>query len=454
MTNSQLLNSGATQAANIISKGKAISLSAAVSGKIFSQIKYLNISYSGELQVALLTWLPSFVSLGLTPDLPQSMVDKIPERSVPYVFGKYDVPSSFLINFWENLGIIVFVTALWLLLKGLERLGSSKNQPRIVSLTRRCRSMIQNFLITVLYGVYGDLVMFSIVEYRTLVFGWNLSLLSFLLSVILLLAMFGSFLYQIKLLNTYQKLKKQNPTDSNSLKQFTKNHEGSQVYWKDFKDYSLAPQFFLIFLSSRDLIFSLILATMFKHPLVQTILIMILNCLMIAYLFIKKPFENIIDFGQQLFFECIGFVVNFCVFINAILDTGKYEATAARKNIGKLIIVCNMIFNFVTACFMLFFVAQILVDFYKTQQLKRASKLEDLRVLQRNQKPPIPNKETNFDHNTMNNNNSEIISFQQESFDLDLLPSQIQPTAQFKRPRKILRNPRPRNQIRREIINN
>jgi len=449
LTNSQLLNSGATQAANIISKGKAISLSAAVSGKIFSQIKYLNISYSGELQVALLTWLPSFVSLGLTPNMPQSMINEIPERSVPYVFEKYDVPSSFLINFWENLGVIVFVTMLWLLFNGLERwLISAKKKPQITSILRKGRVMIQNFLITALYGVYGDLVMFSIIEYRTLVFGWNLSLLSFFVSVILLLAMFGSFLYQIKLLQTYQKLKKQDPTEPNSLKQFTKDNEGSQVYWKDFKDYSLAPQFFLISLSGRDLIFSLILATMFKHPLVQTILIMILNCLMLAYLFIKKPFESTIDFGQQLFFEFIGFIVNFCVFINAILDTGKYEAIGARQNIGKLIIICNMIFNFVTACFMLFFVAQILVEFCKSQQQKRTTKLEALKVLQRNQKQSISNKKTSFDHNT-----SEIISFQQESFDLGLLPHQIQPAAKFKRPRKILRNPRPRNQLRREIIN-
>ncbi len=455
MTNSQFLNSGATQAANIISKGKAISLSAAVSGKIFSQIKYLNISYSGELQVALLTWLPSFVSLGLTPDMSGSMLDKIPEQQVPYVFEKYDVPSSFLINFWENLGVIVFVTVLWLLLKGLERLISSQHKPQIASIFTKSRVFTQNFLITALYGVYGDLVMFSIIEYRTMVFGWNLSLLSFLISVILLIAMFGSFLYQIKLLRSYQRIKDQEKTSSDPklLEKFTKNNEGSQVFWKDFKDYSLAPQFFLIFLSGRDLMFSLILATMFKHPLAQTILIMILNCLMLAYLFIKKPFESNIDFGQQLFFEFIGLIVNFGVFINAILDTGKYEAFGVRKNIGKLIIVCNMIFNFVTAGFMLFFVAQVLVDFYKAQQQKRAKKIETLKILQRNQKQTPPNEKINFDHNPTNQNNSEIISFQQESFDLNLLPNQIQPVSQYKRPRKILRNPRPRNPIRREIIN-
>jgi len=375
LINSQLANSAAIQAASIISKGSAISLSAAVSGRIFSQIKYLNISYSGELQVALLTWKPSFVSLGLTPDMPESMEEKIPARHVPYVFEKYDVPPSFLINFWESLGVVIFVASLWSLFKGIECCISPQKNPRTTSMVRRARVLAQNFLITALYGVYGDLMMFAIIEYRTLVFGWNLSLLSFLISFILVIIMFLSFFYQIKLLMTYQKLKRQNNV---LLKQFVKNHEGSQVYWKDFKDYSLAPQLFLFFLSGRDLIFSLILPTMFEYPLAQTIIITLLNCLILVYLFIKKPFESTFDFVQQLFFEFIGFIVDINVGINAVLDAGKYEASGARNNIGKLIIICNMIFNFITAAFMLICVGQAFIEFYRNMRQKRVEKLEAL----------------------------------------------------------------------------
>ena len=433
------MNSGATQAANIISDGSAISLSAAVSGRIFSQIKYLNISYSGELQVALLTWLPSFVSLGLTPNMPGSMEEKIPERHVPYVFEKYDVSSSFLINFWENLGVLVFSTVTWLSFRGVENFVSPKTNPRAASIIRKARTMTQNFFVTVLYGVYGDLVMFSIIEYRSFTFGWNLSLLSFLISVILLIAMFLSFLYQMKLLSTYQKLKKQNNNSNNLLlEQFTKKHEGSQAYWKDFKDYSLAPQLFLFFLSGRDLIFSLILATMFKYPLAQALIIIILDCLMPVYLFIKKPFESTFDFAQQLFFEFIGIVVKVSVFINAILDAGKYVTPNARNNLGKLIIICNMIFNFVTAVFMLICIVQALMGFYKAFQEKRLKKLEALRLQNRTQKLSHPQVNQSL---TFESSASQNLSFQHESFEMNLLPPQMQSPHQKARRQKILRRP-------------
>ena len=454
MTSSQLLNSGATQVSNIISKGNAISLSVAISGKIFSQIKYLNISFSGELQIALLTWLPSLVSLGLTPDMPESMIEKIPERHVPCVFEKYDVPSSFLENFWENLGVLIFTTISWLLLKGIETYLSPQKKSRIASLTRKARVMAQNFLITALYGVYGDLGTFSIIEYRSLVFGWNLSLLSFMVSVILLIIMFLSFFHQTTLLRTYQTLKGQNNTSSNLLQQFTKNHEGSQVYWKDLKDYSLAPQLFFFFLSGRDLLFSLILATMFEYPVAQTLIIIILDCIMIAYLLIKRPFKSWTDFAQQIFFEFIGLIVGIAVFVNAtILDAGEYEANGARDNIGKLVIACNLLFNSITALFMLITISQILLDFYKTHHEKKTKKVQASRLQNRLSQDELSRSSRNmsFDqtliHETLTMN-------PQETSQLDLLhhQDQVQRPCSLNGRRKILHKPDMRLNPSSEII--
>jgi len=169
---------------------------------------------------------------------------------------------------------------------------------------------------------------------------------------------------------------------------------------------------------------------------------------MIAYLFIKRPFESSFDFGQQLFFEFIGMSVNMCVFINAILDAGKYQAIQARKNIGKLVIVCNMIFNFVTAGFMVYSIGLVIYEFYKSQQAKRVKKLEAVQLSRRI--PKLSHQETNLNsYSNVNTNQSqsfvhenkinqsEVISFQQESFDLSLLPHPTPFQNQYNRPRKI-----------------
>jgi len=246
--------------------------------------------------------------------------------------------------------------------------------------------------------------------------------------------MFVSFWYQTKLLLNYQRIKKQ---DEGNLEKFTKSHEGSQVLFKDFKDYSLSPQLFLFFLSGRDLLFSLILATMFEYPLPQTILSTIFSCLMIVYLFIKKPFESTFDFIQQLFFEFVGLVVNVAVLVNAIIDAGEYQAIQARQNIGRLVIVANIAFNFITAIFILIFIVQILTEFYKYLKQKQAKTLKALSVHNRPQilLPSRDNLAKNNNvsldssaaiQNLSSSNNLETLAYNQESFDLSLLPHHIQ----------------------------
>ena len=445
LTKSQLLTSGATQASTVISGGSSVSLSAAVSGRIFSQIKYLNISYAGELQVALRTWLPSFVSLGLTPNMPQSMIDKIPDRSVPDVFEKYDVSSSFLINFWESLGIVIFSTVMWILSYGTELILSSQKKSKIASIIRKVRVFTQNFLISTLFGVYGDLVMFSVIEYRTFVFGWNLSLLSFSISLTLLIAMALSFWYQTRLLINYQKIKKQDqaaPIDSPKLlEKFIKKHEGSSTLFSEVKDYSLTPQLFLFVLSGRDLLTSLILAAMFDFPVTQTFIIIIMDCLMIAYLLMKRPFKNNFDLSKQLFFELIGLTVNVCVFISAILDSHKSEALGIKSDIGKLIILSNMIFNFVTAIFMLISIGQLLLEFYRKYKQKRAK--ITLNIQKRSQeaqnRSQFDSSNQSFLQDSIIINNPPFgnIPLQPENTDLNLLPEQI---LLPKRPRMMRKN--------------
>jgi len=107
---------------NAITKGSTTGFSAAVAGKIFSNIKYLDIGYSSDLQRALKEWKSSFVSVGLDLDPPQGLRDNAPELGVPPTFEKYDVSSDFLINFWEGIIVLPFMVALFGILRALEYL--------------------------------------------------------------------------------------------------------------------------------------------------------------------------------------------------------------------------------------------------------------------------------------------------------------------------------------------
>jgi len=130
---------------------------------------------------------------------------------------------------------------------------------------------------------------------------------------------------------------------------------------------------------------------------------------MMAYLLIKSPFESRFDAAQQYFFEFIGAVVNISVVFNAMLDTGDYIALASRINVGKLIIVSNMVFNFITALFMLNMIYQALRDAYNSYKAKNSSKASEKafpQIQHRLDKSPPLNPRVS--HQNTNNNLSEI----------------------------------------------
>ena len=334
-----------TQATTALSSGSPTGISASVAGKIFTNIKYLNISYSIELLDALESWGESFVSLGFLPDLPVSIAAKVVERPVPYMFEKYEVGSSFLLNFWNNFCFLIILSLVFIFVKileiVLERCFSKKSKLDVI------RAMVQNFILTQLYSVYGDIIFYSTLEYRSLDFSLGLTGLSFSLSIVFIGIMFICFGLHLFLLKKYQRIKKQakKSNNQNLLDQFVDGHKGNFVLFKDFKDNLIIQQAFLFFLTARDLASSLIITTMFLHPLVQTILLLVLNLSMVAYLIWYRPFDSLFDGTQQLFYEVITLSVNVSVLIMAIMDVIHSSGYQLRRELGKFLIIVNMIFN-------------------------------------------------------------------------------------------------------------
>jgi len=159
ISGSQKATQSVTQIANALTAGSPAGISAAVAGKIFSNVKYLNISYSEKLEEALTSWGSSFISLGLTPDMPNSVEKQIPQESVPYVFEKHDVPASFLLNFWESFGVLLLVSAIYLIVRFFEWISEQRKYLSHVQVFS-IRTILQNFLLAQFYSVFGDILLF------------------------------------------------------------------------------------------------------------------------------------------------------------------------------------------------------------------------------------------------------------------------------------------------------
>jgi len=368
-----------TQATTALSSGSPTGISTSVAGKIFSNIKYLNISYSVGLQEALLTWKSNFINLEFMPDMPMTIQDQIVNQPIPYMFEKYELESSFLMNFWNNLLLLVFLTMAFFIIRAIEFLIKSKYSQKVLNRVLIFRVMLQNFLLTQLYSVYGDVLFYSTLEYRSIDLREGLTSISFSSGIILTLIMLASLVLHFFFLKKYQRIKKAQ-SNPELLEKFIKSHEGNFVLFRDFRDHLLIQQSFLLLLTARDLAFSLIITTLFRHPLAQSITILTLNLLMIAYLIIRNPFVSLFDYIQQFFYEFITLTVSVNVLILAIMDSINSQGKELRTKIGNFIIITNLCFNFGALGFMLvkgwFVVKEIYVNYRAKRQLDKNPKIK------------------------------------------------------------------------------
>jgi len=317
------------------------------------------------------------VSIGLDINPPQGLQDQIPESGVPPTFEKYNVSSNFLINFWEGIIVLLFMVVLFGLMRALEYFTNAAKHKKFPYTTiRTARYMTQNLLLSQFDGLFGDITMYSILNYRTKDPEKGLGSIDLVLSAFLLILTVIIIGSQLNLLVRYQHLKK----NKEALEKFIERSQGSLIAFEDFKDTSLFRQAFFFLLILRDFLFSLILTTLFGYPLVQTILILILNLAIVAFLFAKQPFKKRCGFFQQLFYESVTLAVNICVIILAAKDQERSTAYDLRQTTGKFIIITNLVFNFTVIVFLVFGLIMTLKENYQEYKAKRVKKISSIPI--------------------------------------------------------------------------
>ena len=225
----------ATQLVNVVSSKSSRGFATSVSGKIFALIKFLNISYPYDLEIALKTWNTNFLTLGFNIEAPEAWSEKVNNENVPDIFGKFYVSSNFLINLWSNLIVALSLVFGFLILYLFEWLSKKESLFKF-------RASYQNFLWAQNYSLYGDLVYYTIIEYESIHFDWSLSFISFIIGVVLLVCLFGSFYFHLRLIYRYQQARKNN--DPEVLKNLVRRNEDSSVLFGDFKDDSFLSNLF------------------------------------------------------------------------------------------------------------------------------------------------------------------------------------------------------------------
>jgi len=235
------------------------------------------------------------------------------------MFRKDSLPSSFITNFGDDLMGLLVVFAIFIASYLASFIVNKwmRNIPTVRIILHRVSLTCQNFLVGSFAESLGPISFYATLEFRNSnpeEEYYALSPIVCMLSLVLALCII--FLCGW-ILGKFQAIRK-NSSEEEKKKAFElleKKYEGAAVLFEEFEDSSILTQSAFLLFSLRALIESLIICLLFKYPMAQSILLLVLTFPLLTYILMKKPFKSKLDLAQQLMLISLLFVCNFCLTI-------------------------------------------------------------------------------------------------------------------------------------------
>ncbi len=354
-----------------------------------------------ELQLALLNWNSKLMPFELP--IPNPFYHKPLINSLPRIFIKFRVHSIFIVNFWDEITFLLLVLVMfWMLYTTTHLLSNNHENTLFFTVVRSAKNIIQNFIWTLLYNTFGDVIFFSILSWRAL--DMSNDYVSYIASLIFITIIVASFIHHIRIIITYQSLK-----NTDQLKLFIQKNQGSRVLFTEFKDQTFHQQSFLFFFTIRDIMISLMLSNLFDYPFIGAAIYFVLVFPVLIYLITKKPFQSTLEYTQIIFYEVLSLIVTLQVLLMAIYDDLQILAEGQRKAMGKIIIVIHYTWNIAT---ILFFIVRFLIELRKIYISLKVNRVQhDKQYKNQNlSTSSIPiNNSTTLENNTFVNNQNDFL---------------------------------------------
>lgn len=311
-------------------------------------IRYININYPPQVQLlfnaqsltsTLTLLLPAIINI----DIAVTFVN----HPLPDNFDKYDQPSSFLANFWASLLILLLLLILIFICYAVTSVCAKRN--RVARLCASIKTTLQwNFCISLFISYYGSIILYSSFEFQTAAESTHstLAVTSLIICIgvnVIVLLIFA------KIIQVLMLVRRHSLAGPHGLSQVISSHPGQEdhltrfsVLFEEYQPRSWLQQSFIPIYIVRVCGFYFVIAYLFEHPVLQSVLITIIGLAMLLYVGLKTPMKSKLDHWQFVLQELVLLVVNICVVILAAMDSTNNNSTEDRDRIGRVIVWGNL----------------------------------------------------------------------------------------------------------------
>ena len=348
-----VINSITINTVTIISAANSVAVTGGTLVKLLGYTRYLDVSHSATLEAVYANFkAPTGLLASKQLELHHNAKNKFSTKTPPQVFEKYNISPVFLIGFWIGFISLLAISLVVLVIIGVQWKFTKLYKDSTFNPTlQKVKITAQNFLLQQFYSSYGDITMYSMLQFRSAQLSKPASVLSILIATAFLIGGICMLVAHVRLLRRYQQIKRgltnSNEKSTTELDQFQARYEGIKTLFQDFKDTSFTHQAFLLFFAIRSVITGLCLSLLFEHPLAEAIIMLITSLIILAYIVVLRPFKNMLDNLQQIVFELVLLIVSGSLLIIATLDKENGDHVHRKHKAAQVILFMNTIANYV-----------------------------------------------------------------------------------------------------------
>ena len=357
-----LMNSGGKAASagmaalSVVSPSNPSSTTAGSIKQMLEYLRYLNISRSDKLEAIFNVSGPDVADFIPDPEVLQKVKKDLVEQPLPYMFEKYRVHSSFIINFGDKIVLLLILTTALGGLMFLEYSGKwIRNAPMLKSAIKKIRITLQNFVLGQFYEQYGQIIFYACLDIMSYS-DEGLASLSITIGICCICAGIPMIFLSFWIVRKYQEVKEKRGFDHEEkerrLKFFEEKYKGISLLFEDFNDKSFNQQAFLFYSVLRSCFFNVIVVFLYLFPMVQILIILTLNIFMLVYILFRRPLKSWLELLQQMCFEITVLVVSIGFLIMAIIERTEDKYLGVREKCSDVVIIFNTIYTFLPLAFL------------------------------------------------------------------------------------------------------
>ena len=298
--------------------------------------------------------------------MPATLRNHFANSTIPSVFAKHNIHSNFLVNYWGEIITFFFLVILTLLLILFDKAqGQKKTFPRKAVFLQVTSLIKWNFPMVLLAFNVDYIILFTSLQVSSGHLSSSLNKVGLLFCLIFLLlcsALLAGIYYVVR------------HTLSVSLQANEDNVRVNRLYASVYVFYGgyrrenkFTRYFYLIYIIRRALP-SIIACTLYRSPVVQAMLYLIISVYMLVFVTYKRPLTRKTNHFQLIIQEVLNLLVNLSLVILVFLETDTLKYIRSIEILGDVVIVANCLLNFVA---IIFLVIKLSIEAHKAWKLRR-----------------------------------------------------------------------------------